>query len=204
MSVVTEPRRAGQSVTVDAQEVMVYTEVLKTVEVVRLGAEVVMGPVPDEEVRGWLREDEVVGKRGVLKVAVGLVTDPWDEVDVAPPDDELGLDTVEVVACEDDEDAEVGVEEVEVDIEGVELDLEDAVEVVACEDEDAEVDVDDVEVDVEDVELDVDDVELDVEDVELDVEEVELDDVVCAAAVYIFTELIAQYISLKAPGLAAT
>ncbi len=52
MSVVTEPRRAGQSVTVDAQEVMVYTEVLKTVEVVRLGAEVVMGPVPEEEVRG--------------------------------------------------------------------------------------------------------------------------------------------------------
>jgi hypothetical protein len=112
-------------------------------------------------------------------------------VDVAPPDDELGLDKVEVVACEDDEDAEVGVEEVEVDIEGVELDLEDAVEVVACEDEDAEVDVDDVEVDV-------DDVELDVEDVELDVEEVELDDVVCAAAVYIFTELIAQYLQQSA------
>lgn len=39
MSVVTWPILAGQSVTVGAHEVMVYTEVVYTVEVVEAGSE---------------------------------------------------------------------------------------------------------------------------------------------------------------------
>jgi hypothetical protein len=139
ISVVTEPMRAGQSVTVAAQEVIVYTDVLNTVDVVTSGVETV-GLADGDDVGELTGVEELAGgEREVLDVEVGVIAGPEDEVDDTPAV-ELELDVVV---------AELEVVVVSLDWElDVELDVELEVELLAV---DVELEVEEAEDDVEDV-----------------------------------------------------
>jgi hypothetical protein len=98
--------------------VIVYTEVVSTVEVVTAGGVATLDPVAEEdEAGGSIRDVELAGgERGVLEVDVGVVSGPEDEVEATDAEEELAVDevvTAELVDSEDDVDVEV--EEAELD-----------------------------------------------------------------------------------------